>query len=49
MLFSTFNSYIIEPGSVNELLGYVGSFWPQGLWRVGDDRPTDRVVRRIVI
>lgn len=35
--------------TVNRLLGYEESFWPQGLWRVSDDRPTDRVVRKFDI
>jgi len=39
----------IDPEVVNEILGYEGHFWPQGLWRVSDDRPTDRVVRRFDI
>lgn len=43
------DSIDVEPAAVNELLGYEESFWPQGLWRVSDDRPTDRVVRRFDI
>lgn len=39
----------VEPEQVDELLGYKDTFWPQGLWRVSDDRPTDRVVRRFDI
>lgn len=38
-----------EPELVNELLGYQETFWPQGLWRVADDRPTGQVIRRFVI
>jgi hypothetical protein len=38
-----------EPEIINELLGYEESFWPQGLWRVSDDRPTDQVIRRFDI
>jgi len=38
-----------EPAVINELLGYEESFWPQGLWRVADDRPTERVVRKFDI
>lgn len=34
------------PEEVNELLGYKRSFRPQGLWRVSDDRPVDRVIDR---
>lgn len=43
------DSVDIEPDAVNELLGYKQSFWPQGLWRVADDRPADQVVRRFEI
>ena len=39
----------VSPETVNDLLGYEETFWPQGLWRVADDRPTDRVVRRFNI
>lgn len=38
-----------EPEVVNRLLGYEESFRPRGFWRVGDDRPTDREVRRFDI
>jgi len=34
-----------DPETINTTLGYKGSFWPQGLWHVSDDRPTDRIVR----
>lgn len=37
------------PEIVNRLLGYEESFWPQGFWRVADDRPTERVARRFDI
>jgi hypothetical protein len=43
------DSIDIELWVVNELLDYEESFWPQGLWRVADDRPTERVVRRFDI
>jgi hypothetical protein len=43
------NSIDIEPETVNRLLGYEESFWPQGLWRVSDDRPSERVVRKFDI
>jgi hypothetical protein len=33
--------------SVNRLLGYETDFWPQGLWRVAEDRPTGRVFEKI--
>jgi hypothetical protein len=38
-----------DPVTVNKVLGYDESFWPQGLWRVSDDRPADQVVRRFDI
>lgn len=37
------------PERINEMLGYEESFWPQGLWRVSNDRPTARVVREFGI
>ncbi|MFC7020429.1 hypothetical protein ACFQHP_12085 [Halomicroarcula sp. GCM10025743] len=43
------DSVDVEPETVNRLLGYEESFWPQGLWRVSDDRPTERVVRKFDI
>lgn len=39
----------VEPEVVNQILDYEESFWPQGFWRVADDRPTERVVRRFDI
>lgn len=39
----------VEPEQVNQILGYKDMFWPQGLWRVSDDRPKNRVVRRFDI
>lgn len=36
----------VEREEVNGILGYKEQFWPQGLWRVSDDRPTDQIVRR---
>ena len=39
----------VQPERVNEILDYDEDFWPQGLWRVSDDRPTDRVVRQFDI
>jgi len=38
-----------EPEVVNNLLDYKESFWPQGFWRVSDDRPLDSVVKRLDI
>jgi len=32
---------------VNTTLNYKPSFWPQGLWRVADDRPTDRLAAKL--
>lgn len=43
------DSIDVEPETVNDLLGYEESFWPQGLWGVSDDRPVERVVRRFDI
>jgi hypothetical protein len=43
------DSVEIEPETVNELLGYERFFWLQGLWRVAEDRPTERVVQRFDI
>ena len=39
----------VDPGEINEAIGYEEHFWPQGLWRVSDDRPTEQVVRRFDI
>lgn len=39
----------VEPEDINNILGYEEHFWPQGLWRVSDNRPTDRVVHRFDI
>lgn len=39
----------VSPETVNDILDYKEAFWPQGLWRVADDRPTNRVVRRLNI
>lgn len=43
------DSLDVEPEAVNRLLGYEESFWPQGLWRMSDDRHTERVVRQFDI
>jgi len=43
------NSMDADPETVNRVLGYEESFWPQGFWRVSDDRPTDRVVSKFDI
>ncbi|WP_434530173.1 hypothetical protein ACODNH_01410 (plasmid) [Haloarcula sp. NS06] len=43
------DSIDVEPETVNRLLGYEESFWPQGLWRVSDGRPTERVIRKFDI
>lgn len=32
---------------VNTTLDYKTNFWPQGLWRVAEDRPTDRLVAKL--
>lgn len=39
----------VERETVNDVLGYKEQFWPQGLLRVADDRPTNQVVRRFSI
>lgn len=33
--------------TINRALRYKENFWPQGLWRVADDRPTDELLGRI--
>jgi len=43
------DSINVEPETINRLLGYKESFWPQGFWRVSDDRPTERVVQKFDI
>lgn len=43
------DSVDIDRETVNEILGYKESFWPQGLWGVSEDRPTDQVVRQFDI
>lgn len=40
------DSIDVAPEEVNKLLGYKERFRPQGLWRVSDDRPADRVIGR---
>jgi hypothetical protein len=32
---------------VNAALDYKEEFWPQGLWRVAEDRPTDQLVQEL--
>ncbi len=39
----------MQPAEVNAVLDYKEQFWPQGLWRVADDRPTDRLVQKLDI
>ena len=29
---------------LNRVLGYKDTFWPQGFWRVSDDRPINSVL-----
>lgn len=43
------DSLDVEPETVNRLLDYEESFWPQGLWRVSDDRPTERIIHKFDI
>jgi len=35
----------LDRREVNQILEYKKSFWPQGLWRVTDDRPKTKVLR----
>lgn len=44
-----YDSVDLAPETINDVLGYEESFYPQGLWRVSDDRPTARAVRRFGI
>jgi hypothetical protein len=37
----------IENEDLNSMLGYKTEFYPQGLWRVADGRPTEKVVRSL--
>ncbi|MFC7080238.1 hypothetical protein [Halorussus caseinilyticus] len=39
----------LDTTEVNSILGYKEGFYPQGLWRVTDDRPTDRLLTRIAL
>lgn len=32
---------------VNRTLGYKEIFWPQGLWRVADNRPVDSLLQKL--
>lgn len=34
----------VERGVVNEALGYERSFWPQGLWRVANEKPISSLI-----
>ena len=43
------DSIDVEAETVNRLLGYEESFWPQGFWWVSDGRPTERVIRKFDI
>lgn len=43
------DSIDVERNVVNRLLDYEESFWPQGLWRVSDDRPIHELVRKLNI
>lgn len=42
-----YNEIDASRAGVNELLDYEPDFWPQGLWRVADDRPTERLVKEL--
>ncbi|AZH25669.1 hypothetical protein [Haloplanus aerogenes] len=39
----------VDREDVNNVLGYESNFWPQGLWRVSDNRPTERAIRQFEI
>lgn len=41
------DSISLEPAVVNRILGYDEDFWPQGLWKVADGRPTGRLEERV--
>jgi hypothetical protein len=43
------DSIDIERNIVNRLLDYEESFWPQGLWRVSDVRPIEKLVQKFDI
>ncbi len=43
------DSLNVAPETINRVRDYEESFWPQGLWRVSDDRPTAQVVRKLDI
>lgn len=43
-----FRTVDLSREAVNRSLGYDTNFWPQGLWHVADDRPTDRIVETIL-
>lgn len=37
----------LERETVNRVLGYEETFWPQGLWRVAEDLSIDRILHRL--
>lgn len=37
----------LDRPTVNNDLGYEEDFWPQGLWRVADNRPVGQLLRRL--
>lgn len=37
----------VTRANVNQTLDYKSNFWPQGLWRVADDRPTNRLAHKL--
>lgn len=37
----------LSPETVNGILGYKENFWHQGLWRVADNRPVGRLLRKL--
>jgi hypothetical protein len=44
-----YESVTVERETVNRVLGYKESFWPQGVWRVSDARPVDTLMERFDI
>jgi len=39
----------VDSNEINGILNYKEQFWPQGLWRVADNRPVDRIVDKFDI
>lgn len=41
------DSVSLDRSVVNRFIGYQDDFWPQGLWKVADDRPVERLLQRV--